>query len=192
MIRYLTRLEGARDQVVLFTLVELMTHLIFLALILGVALRKEADPVYRKLVEKCGADGSRCVVRPEPVKGADAGAGDGENKILFASCRGEGRPFADLRALGDGRIAITPLPGADPAIAAHPVMRPLMQARTVTTAELLEIGAPIRAAANAGEFGTACNVTVRLCRAHGNASLWDNQRTRAWYYFQVVGQNVCR
>lgn len=191
MIRYLTRMEGAKDQVVLFTLVELMTHLIFLALILGIALRKEADPVYVQLTEKCGADGSRCIVKPE-LRKVGTGERDGENKILLASCRGETRPFADLRALGDGRFLIAPLPGADPEVARHPVMRPLMQAQSVTAAELLKIGEPIRAAANGGAFGAPCNITVRLCRAHGNVALWDSQRARAWYYFQVVGQNACR
>lgn len=191
MIRYLTRMEGMKDQVVLLTLVELMTHLIFLALILGIALRKEADPVYVQLAAKCGADGSRCIVKPQMREGT-ADPGDGENKILLASCRGENRPFANIRALGDGRFAITPNTGVDPEVSSHPVMRPLMREQVVTTAELLAIGEPIRAAANGGAFGAPCNITVRLCRAHGNASLWDSQRTRAWYHFQVVGQNACR
>lgn len=191
MITRLTRLEGRQDQVVLFTLVELMTHLIFLALILGLALRKEADPVYQSLSAKCGVDGSLCEVKAPETPASDAGSGDDADKIMLASCRGEDRPLVAIRALGNGQFAIAPLADAPADLAGDPRLQPLMQAGTINRARLDAIGAPIRAAANSGAFGTACNITVRMCRAHGNASLWDQQRTRAWYYFQVVGQSAC-
>jgi hypothetical protein len=194
VISRLTRLQSKQDQIVLFTLVELMTHLVFLAIILGLAVGKAAETRADELVAKCGADGRRCIVVAEAEQHpSGAGAEDGVARgVMLPSCAGETRPFVELRALADGRYQILPLAAPDPRIAAHPAVEPLLRARTLTWEELDRIGVRIREAANSGVFGPRCNLTVRLCRAHANAGLWDLQRSRTWYHFQVVGLSACR
>ncbi|WP_439545059.1 hypothetical protein [Sandarakinorhabdus sp.] len=186
MISRGTRLGTQSDQLVLFTLVELMTHLIFLALLLGLALRKEADPAYVKfkaeegqfaaLRAKCGDDGTRCVVPKPVVKVAGKGGQD------LPNCLAGSEPLVRLRGLGDGRIAVTP--GRVPAaMADNPVLAPFVTSQTLSRQAFQSAGARLSKSARSGALGSqACAFRASFCRSHGDIDLTEAQ-------FRLVGQS---
>ena len=118
MSRRSVSLEGKHDQMVMFTLVELMTHLIFLALILGFALRKEADVRYdaqvtalRPLILKCGADGAKCSV----IK-----TGKKPGGIGLANCLGGSRNLLFVRVLSGGGFSVAPAANLPSSVSGNP------------------------------------------------------------------------
>ena len=179
------RIEGTHDQMVLFTLVELMTHLIFLALILGFALRKEADPVYQRFTAKCGLNGELCVVRPKD--GPKPGGQD------LANCLGKGQELLKLRALGSGGFSVAGADGLPASVAANPQVAALLARQTLSKAELGRLGRAVKKAANGGELGAgACNFAVSLCRDHRNSGQYESQYNLAAQFFYVPGPRACR
>ncbi len=186
MSRRAVLLEGKHDQMVMFTLVELMTHLIFLALILGFALRKEADPVYQQLTAKCGTDGSQCIAVAKPViKGARPGG------LGLPTCFG--RRLLNIRALGDGSFALIPAADLPAAARENPAMARLLVPQTLDRAGLAALGGAARRAANAGALRQgSCQIVVDICRAHSNRARYDGQDYLASLYFNVPRQHACR
>jgi len=186
-------LEGKHDQMVMFTLVELMTHLIFLALILGFALRKEQEVKYQQqvastaaLVKKCGLKGEKCAVIPPSKTGRKPG-GQG-----LANCLGGTSKLLSLRALSGGGFSITPATVIPPTVRTNPTVAPLLVKQTLTKSEFGKLGRLARQVANAGQLGQgACNFTVDLCRAHGNFGLFETQWNFAQQFFNVPGPRAC-
>lgn len=191
MSRRSVSLEGKHDQMVMFTLVELMTHLIFLALILGFALRKEADVKYenavagtRALVAKCGRDGAKCSV----IRTGRKPGGEG-----LANCLGTGGKLLDARALAGGGFSVSPGPGLTEAVRRNPAIAPLTMNQTLTRTEFGQLAGAARRAANTGKLGQgACNFSIDLCRVHGNAGQFESQWNFASQYFYVPGPRACR
>ena len=188
MSRRAVALTGKHDQIVMFTLVELMTHLIFLALILGFALRKEADPVYRQLTAKCGTDGSQCVAVQKPIDKGTRPGGQGR-----PNCLGKGEKLFSLRARGDGSFALRPSPGLSVTVRSNPAVARLLKEATLTRGELGLLGGAAKKAANSGNLsGQSCEIAIDLCRAHPNYPRFEGQYNFARQFFNVPGPHACR
>lgn len=168
-------LEGKHDQMVMFTLVELMTHLIFLALILGFALRKEADVQYQTLqplVAKCGTAGEKCAVIPPALRG-----GKKQGGIDLPNCLGSGsRPVLFVQALGNGGYTLRPATDLPAAVTGNPAFAPLLRNQTLTREDLNRLAGKAKQSARAGTLGGgACIFYVSMCRTHRNIDLSERQ-----------------
>ncbi|MCU0892036.1 MAG: hypothetical protein MUE77_09890 [Sandarakinorhabdus sp.] len=193
MISRSTALGARNDQMVLFTLVELMTHLIFLALMLGLALRKEADPTYMAyqqdkdryaaLARKCGLDGSRCEVKTKAKGGQD-----------LPNCLTDGAPLLRLRGLADGSIAVAPAGAVPAAIAGNALVAGMVNSQTMSLAAFGQRAGALGAATRKGAItGRACVFRATFCRAHNNLDLFDRQYQLAGQRFYLLGfPNACR
>lgn len=205
MISRSTALGVRNDQMVLFTLVELMTHLIFLALMLGLALRKEADPVYQKFkqdqaryaalsaenkrleqqlagfVQKCGADGAGCVKKAK-------GGRD------LPNCMGSGSALVSLRGLADGRIAIMPAGTLPSDMRSRPEVAGFLRLQTVSQAEFTRLSRSLLAASNKGSTtGRACQFYASFCSAATDTRTFAQQKRLVDSAFYPKGTaNVCR
>ncbi|MFQ3596447.1 MAG: hypothetical protein SNJ63_10070 [Sphingomonadaceae bacterium] len=195
-------LAKRRDQIVLFTLVELLTHMVFLAVILGLALRAVAEAerdsaaeqlaAAQPLIDRCGLDGSRCEeMTLSDLKEFREWRATRVGSEFRNACLGQGQFVARARALADGSLALAPT-GVWGDRPVPDELAPLLREQTIGLEAFRGIAARLQQAAADGRLtGSPCTLVVDVCRAHENRSLYDRQYAVFYQHFYTRPQRRC-